>query len=115
MNKFYRLKRFVCVILAASLAASLAACGRGQEASTATQEKSEPQASYTVAPGSVHKSETVYVNLNASGTPEKVTVSDWIHTDQGEVRVTDQSDLTGIENVKDDTQPVWEGESSSGI
>lgn len=109
MNKFYRLKRFVCVILAASLAASLAACGRDQEASTSTQEESEPQASYTATPGSVHKSETVYVNLNASGTPEKVTVSDWIHTDQGEVRVTDQSDLTGIENVKDDTQPVLEG------
>lgn len=109
MNKCYRLKRFACAILAVSLVISLTACGQDQEASTATKGESEPQASYTASPGSVHKSETVYVNLDASGTPEQVTVSDWIHTDQGEVRVADRSDLTGIENVKDDTQPVLEG------
>lgn len=109
MNKFRFLKRALCIALSASMVLSLAACGGKQEDSGTSGEEKAPQPTYTDAPGSVHKSETVYVNLDASGNPTGVTVSDWLHTDRKEVRVEDQSDLTGIENVKDDTQPVTDG------
>ena len=109
MNKFSFLRRALCAALSASLLLSLAACGPGGNQSPSSVPEPVLQPVYTDLPGAVNKSETVYVNLDPSGNPTKITVSDWIHTDRKEVRVEDQSDLTGIENVKDDTQPVQEG------
>lgn len=56
----------------------------------------------------VTKSESVFINLNASGGITKTTVTDWIHTDTPQVRVYDVTDLDSskIQNVKGDTLPI---------
>ena len=48
----------------------------------------------------VTKTETVYVNLDSSGKPQKVIVSNWIHTEKASVYVDDVSILDNIKNVK---------------
>ena len=50
----------------------------------------------------VTKEETVYVNAAADGSKTKVTVSDWLKNAGVENVLNDQSDLTGIVNVKGD-------------
>ena len=50
----------------------------------------------------VTKEETVYVNAAADGSKTKVTVSDWLKNAGTENVLNDQSDLTGIVNVKGD-------------
>ncbi len=50
----------------------------------------------------VTKEETVYVNAAADGSKTKVTVSDWLKNAGVENVLSDQSDLTGIVNVKGD-------------
>lgn len=51
---------------------------------------------------SVSKQETVYVNADASGDETKITVSDWLKNAGVEEILKDQSELTGIKNVKGD-------------
>ena len=46
----------------------------------------------------VSKAETVYINIDNSGAVENISVTDWLHTDKGEVCVSDTSDLENIEN-----------------
>ncbi|MEG0546509.1 MAG: hypothetical protein RR552_04900 [Oscillospiraceae bacterium] len=64
--------------------------------------KDEPQSTqkYKKKPNSVRKAETVYANLDNGGNVKTISVSDWIHTDIGEVAVADISDLKNIVNVK---------------
>ena len=50
----------------------------------------------------VTKEETVYVNAAADGSKTKVTVSDWLKNAGVENVLNDQSDLTGIVNIKGD-------------
>lgn len=66
------------------------------------------QQTYTAKAQNVKKDETVYVNTKADGTVYKVNVTDWLHTDTPQVRVTDVSNLTDIKNVKSLTTPVIE-------
>ncbi len=63
---------------------------------------------YTAAAENVKKDETVYVNTKADGTVYKVNVTDWIHTDTPQVRITDISNLSDIKNVKTLTLPIEE-------
>lgn len=63
---------------------------------------------YTTEAKNVKKDETVYVNTKADGTVYKVNVTDWLHTDTPQVRVTDVSNLTDIKNVKSLTTPIEE-------
>lgn len=63
---------------------------------------------YTTEAKNVKKDETVYVNTKADGTVYKVNVTDWLHTDAPQVRVTDVSNLTDIKNVKSLTTPIEE-------
>lgn len=64
---------------------------------------------------STKKDETVYVNLNASGSVESTTVSDWLHSDSTATRIADRSNLTNIQNVKSSDQPVKTGDSLTWI
>lgn len=49
---------------------------------------------------SVSKEETVYVNADASGNKESVTVSSWLKNAGSEKELKDSSDLQDIVNVK---------------
>ena len=53
------------------------------------------------------KDETVYINARPDGSVYQVKVTDWIHTDKPQVRVSDVSDLGDIVNVKTLTKPVF--------
>ena len=68
----------------------------GLEAAAATQ-------------GNATKSESVYVNVDASGKVEQETVSDWLHDDTSGAVVADQSQLTDIANVKGTEKPQING------
>ncbi|MBQ6165004.1 MAG: hypothetical protein IJK23_11070 [Clostridia bacterium] len=109
--------RLVCVLLASALALGVfSSCGKTErtdpEGVTAAPEETEaPQIKYTEAPGSVKKSETVYVNLDKTGKPASIVVSDWIHTDKACVRVEDKSDSSSIVNVKGLETPERDGEN----
>ena len=48
------------------------------------------------------KSETVYVNANADGSVDKITVSDWLKNHNGSDTLEDFSNLENIKNVKGD-------------
>lgn len=50
----------------------------------------------------VDKSETVYVNANADGSVDKITVSDWLKNHGSSDTLEDFSNLTNIKNVKGD-------------
>ena len=54
------------------------------------------------ADSSVSKQETVYVNASASGTPQEITVSDWLKNSASSGNLSDVSDLKDIKNVKGD-------------
>lgn len=54
------------------------------------------------AADNVEKEETVYVNQEADGTIESVTVSDWLKNITGNEDISDVSNLTDIKNVKGD-------------
>jgi len=101
MNK---LKRIICILLAVVLV-SLCACGKtdGSSENDDTLKKNE---SYNIPAGIAKKTETVYVNLDNSGTATKTIVSDWIHTDRAEVYVDDVTNLEAVENIKGDAEPV---------
>ena len=61
--------------------------------------------------GSVSKEETVYVNADASGNQESVTVSSWLKNAGSEKELKDQSDLQNITNVKGDETFTQDGEN----
>lgn len=56
------------------------------------------------AAGNVEKEETVYVNQDADGTVDEITVSDWLKNVAGKEDISDVSNLTDIENVKGDEE-----------
>ena len=106
-----KIKRIVAALTALSML-SLAACS-GKEAENKEPENQKPeyvQQYYDTPAGEVLKTETVYVNLNSAGKVEKVNVTDWLHTDKGEVYVDDISSLENITNVKSEVLPVVDGE-----
>ena len=59
---------------------------------------------------SVSKEETVYVNADASGNKESVTVSSWLKNAGSEKELKDSSDLQDIVNVKGDETFSQDGE-----
>ena len=105
-----KIKRIVAALTALSML-SLAACS-GKEAENKEPETQKPeyvQQYYDTPAGEVLKTETVYVNLDSAGKVEKVNVTDWLHTDKGEVYVDDISSLENITNVKSEVLPVVDG------
>lgn len=59
----------------------------------------------------VQKTETVYSFINGDGQIETTTVSSWLHSDKGLNNVKETLDLTDVENVKGDEQPVVSGDT----
>ena len=41
---------------------------------------------------------------------EKKTVTNWIHSDKGNIDVEDETSLKNIENIKGDDKPVKDGD-----
>lgn len=102
MRKF---KSIFCILLAFAMI-FLCACGDN------SQDDSEEEVNsvrYNVPAASVKKTETVYVNLDNTGTQKSIKVSDWLHVPQGGVYVDDVTNLTSVVNVKDDSKPQVNG------
>ena len=55
------------------------------------------------------KKETSYLILNADGSVQEQITSDWLHSDDGFDAVTDESDLSDIQNLKSDVMPEQSG------
>lgn len=108
-----KLRTATAVLLAAILSAlTLTACsGQSETIVPDLQDDTFIQPVFTEEPASVKKTEVVYATLAADGSFKSATVSDWLHTDRANVRVTDKSNLTDIVNVKSDILPVLEGDS----
>lgn len=104
MTKF---KRIICALLAVSLS-FLCSCSKPIDKEP---EKQESQIKYNTPAGLAKKTETVYVNLDTHGNATQTIVSDWIHTTQSQVFVDDVTNLTQIENIKDDSVPDHSGQA----
>lgn len=61
------------------------------------------------ADATVEKKETSYLILNADGSVQEQITSDWLHSDDGFDAVTDESDLSDIQNLKSDVMPEHSG------
>ena len=61
------------------------------------------------ADATVEKKETSYLILNADGSVQEQITSDWLHSDDGFDAVTDESDLSDIQNLKSDVMPKQSG------
>lgn len=104
-----RIKKIICILLAAAMLLSLCACGKEEENKPEVKpepEKEIQQVSYDTPAENVKKSETVYVNMSPEGEITGKVVTDWLHTDKAETYIDDISDLKDIINVKSDMQPV---------
>lgn len=103
------IKRITALSLSLLMITGMTACGKKEESADETETKAVSQPVYTAAPDTVSKKETVYVNINNDGSVSNINVTDWLHTDKGQVCVDDISTLTDIESIKDDTVPVKNG------
>lgn len=105
------LKKSVSLLLCAVMVLCLCSCSKKEENKSETTEKAKvTQAVYTQEAENAAKSETVYISIDNSGKVLNTTVTDWIHTDSPEVKVTDKSDLKNIKNVKTGESPEIKGE-----
>ena len=55
------------------------------------------------------KEETVYVNANADGSEDQITVSNWLKNAGTEKNLKDESELKDIKNVKGDEEFTQSG------
>ena len=67
------------------------------------------------ADAAVEKKETSYLILNADGSVQEQITSDWLHSDDGFDAVTDESDLSDIQNLKSDVMPEQFGRRTKTI
>lgn len=106
-------KKGCCVVLAGAMLLLTTACDRGKTVPTGgpSDTTSEPKPAYSDEAGTVRKSETVYVTMDATGAPTSKLVTDWLHTDKADVHIRDKSDLTDIVNVKGNEQPTRKGDT----
>ncbi len=121
MNKKW-LRVVSILTVCAILAAVLAGCGKkneNEEAVTGEEPLSLTDLHFTDKPGSVKKSETVYVNLNPDGSVRKILVSDWLHADRANVAVDDKTTVKNISVTKGKASKadsngdlVWQMETS---
>lgn len=106
MNKFKRIVSLLLVVVMLTFCA----CSK-QIDKTNDDSDDKQQIKYTTPAGLVKKTETVYVNLDNTGNVTQTIVSDWIHTTQSQVYVNDVTNLSQIENIKDDTVPDVNGQN----
>ncbi len=70
-----------------------------------------PAASENKAQSEVRKDETVYVLAGADGSVEKIIVSDWIKNTLGSTALSDQSDLSNVEAVREGESYTMNGDN----
>lgn len=70
-----------------------------------------PAASENKAQSEVRKDETVYVLAGADGNVEKIIVSDWIKNTLGSTMLSDQSDLSNVEAVREGESYTMNGDN----
>lgn len=70
-----------------------------------------PAASENKAQSEVRKDETVYVLAGADGSVEKIIVSDWIKNTLGSTMLSDQSDLSSVEAVREGESYTMNGDN----
>lgn len=105
-------KRAAALVLTAALLVGTAGCAGKEEAAPVIEPVVSPAAvQYTEKPETVRKTETVYVNLDNGGKKQSVSVTDWLHTDKGEVAVQDVSDLNKITDIKGNCTPEQDGKN----
>ena len=114
MNKNRKIKRIWTAGLAVGMSVMLCpvqtfAAGSG----TTEMEEAATDAESTVQgiSADVEKDETVYVNADASGMPESVTVSDWLKNAGSEEVLKDISRLEDIKNLKGDESFAANGDT----
>lgn len=106
-----RFKRIVAFALAVSaLVLPARSQGRDGEDKPGDAEPARERIYYDRPADKVKKTETVYVNLNLNGGVEKINVVDWLRADGGGGYIDDVSDLKNIVNLKDDVEPIINGE-----
>lgn len=105
MSDMRKFKSIFCILLAFAMI-FLCACGDNSQDDS---EEDVNSVRYNVPAASVKKTETVYVNLDNTGTQKSIKVSDWLHVPQGGVYVDDVTNLTSVVNVKDDSKPQVNG------
>lgn len=93
MNKIKSFRR-ISALLLVFIMLILTACSPEQTGEEGvTGDDNAPTITYTETTQNVKKSENIYVNLAADGSVNKITVSDWLHADKGNVKVTDTTTL----------------------
>ena len=91
MNRNHMLKRKMTAGLAVGMAVAVGSVPMAMAANTANTKE---------ASSSVSKEETVYVNADASGNPQQITVSNWLKNAGIESSHEAQSALPNLKNEK---------------
>lgn len=114
-------KRLWSLGLTGVLVVSACGCGKSTETAEGTVEEAVEEnvqaaeiaketASRSVG-GNVEKSETVYVNADASGNVKNITVSNWLKNGSGASELTDVTELNDVVNVKGDETFTKDGDT----
>lgn len=106
MNDMKNFKKIICLLLSASM---LFLCACSNDTDEQSQEVTAQTVRYSTPASYAKKSETVYVNLDNTGSEKSIKVSDWIHVPQVGVYVDDVTNLSSVVNVKDDSKPDING------
>ncbi len=107
-----KIKRIIFLFTALTVSAlTFSSCSKSEPVISDSEGEKSITVRYTDIPSSVQKSETVYVNLSPDGKPLTVNITDRIHTDKGNVAVSDISNLSDISDIKGDSIPEVNGNS----
>lgn len=98
------------VLLVGGVGATVHATSVTKTAPAAVTEAA-PAASENKAQSEVRKDETVYVLAGADGSVEKIIVSDWIKNTLGSTALSDQSDLSNVEAVREGESYTMNGDN----
>lgn len=102
-------QKLLALLLSAGMLVSLAGCGAAEtpDAETDAEDGSLEDTAISLLTSGGHsdtagKEETVYVVADSDGTPRRVIVENWLKNPDGSDRLTDRTELTGVENTKGD-------------
>lgn len=113
-------KRLLSLGLTGVLVVASCGCGNKEAAVTAVENSAEgtdlaekivQEAVQRSSDKNAEKEETVYVNADASGAVENITVSSWLKNGSAESELTDVTSLENVENVKGDETFTKDGDS----
>lgn len=94
MKNLILFRRLIAIIMCITMLFLTSCSAELTEDETASGEKETVvYGEYFETSQNIKKTETVYVNMNSYGVPEKITVSDWLHADKSEIYVTDTTTL----------------------